>query len=78
VALQSEGWSAAHGYSVDFKRERIDLPTFLTTHDPRAIVWDISIPYEENWAYYRSIRNLPCAHGRQFVLTSTNVGDSPN
>jgi DNA-binding response OmpR family regulator len=72
-ALEFAGWSTTRGFIVDFKRGRADVESFLTVHDPRAVVWDIGIPYEENWAYYQAVRKIPCTEGRGFVVTSTNV-----
>jgi CheY-like chemotaxis protein len=72
-ALQFAGWSTTHGFVVDFKRNRMDFTSFITKHDPRVIVWDIAIPYAENWTYYQTVRTLPCTTGRGFVLTCTNV-----
>jgi CheY-like chemotaxis protein len=71
--LQGEGWSTVAGSTVDFKRGRRDLATFLSMHDPQVIVWDIAPPYAENWAYYQTVRTLPSAKERPFILTSTNV-----
>jgi CheY-like chemotaxis protein len=73
LVLREEGWTTARGYIVDFKRERQDLAAFLATHDPRVLVWDIAIPYVENWAYYQTAQQLPAAAGRRFILTTTNV-----
>jgi CheY-like chemotaxis protein len=72
-ALRSRGWSTARGYAVDFKRGRADLTTFLREHDPAVVLWDLAVPYEENWEYLQEIRGLPAARGRHFVLTSFNV-----
>jgi CheY-like chemotaxis protein len=72
MTLQSEGWTTARGYTVDFKRGRKDLRAFLTEHDPRSIVWDIALPYQENWEYFLNVRTLPEAEERPFVLTTTN------
>jgi DNA-binding response OmpR family regulator len=71
--LTSEGWSTVRGYTLDFKRGRQDLSTFLREQDPKVIVWDVAIPYEENWALYQEVRRLPVAEERQFVVTTTNV-----
>ncbi len=73
LVLQSEGLSTARGYTLDFKRGRQDLSAFLEQHDPRVIIWDIAIPYEENWNFCQQVQRLPAAVERQFVLTTTNV-----
>ena len=58
---------------MDFKRGRADLTTFLEEHDPTVILWDVAIPYDENWEYLQEVRQLRAAAGRHFVLTSFNV-----
>jgi DNA-binding response OmpR family regulator len=70
--LQSDGYRTVRGYTVDFKRDRASLPALLAQHDPRAIVWDIALPYEENWQYLQSLRDAGTFHGRGLVVTTTN------
>jgi CheY-like chemotaxis protein len=72
MALEAEGWSTARGYCIDFKRSRKDLSEFLAQHDPTVIVWDIALPYEENWEYFKTVRKLPAMEERPVVLTTTN------
>ena len=71
--MRSEGWSTARGYTLDFKRGRKDVRAFFREHDPRVIVWDIAIPYDENWNLCQEIQRLPEAEERQFILTTTNI-----
>src|SRR5207253_4375522 len=35
MVFQQEGFTTARGYTIDFKRGRQDLETFMTTQDPR-------------------------------------------
>src|SRR4051812_14157208 len=71
--LQEADWTTVRSYSVDFKRQREDLTAFLERHNPRVIVWDIAILYRENWEYFQTVRQLPAAKDRRFVLTTTNI-----
>jgi CheY-like chemotaxis protein len=73
LVLQQDGWTTASANIGDFQRGRIDLPTFIAEHDPKVIIWDVGLPYEENWAYYQGVRSSPSSAGREFVVTSTNV-----
>ncbi len=73
LVFQSEGLSTARGYTLDFKRGREDLSSFFEKHDPRVVVWDVAIPYEENWLFCQQAQQLPAAEERHFVLTTTNV-----
>ena len=72
MTLQSEGWTTARGFTVDFKRGRKDLSAFLAEHDPNVIVWDVALPYQQNWEYFQQVSKLPEAEERPVVLTTTN------
>jgi CheY-like chemotaxis protein len=71
--LEDEGFAAVAAYVVALKRGDQDLATFFAEHQPQAVIFDIAIPYEENWNFLQQ-QVLPAsrlAEGR-FVLTTTN------
>jgi len=70
--LELEGIVSVGGYVTDFRQGRGSLRAFLSEHDPQVIIWDLSIPYAENWAYWLQVRDLPEMAGRQYVITTTN------
>ena len=70
--LGMEGFRTAVGYVIDYRSERKDLAAFFAEHDPAVIVWDIAIPYEENWSFFNQVRAEPENRNRRFVLTTTN------
>ncbi|MDB4964936.1 MAG: hypothetical protein JWN44_625 [Myxococcales bacterium] len=71
--LEQEGYATSSAMIVDFKRGA-DLGAFLTKHDPAVIVYDVALPYEENWRYYVDVvKRHEAARGRCFILTTTNV-----
>jgi DNA-binding response OmpR family regulator len=72
LVLQHEGWRTVVAFSTDFKRGRQDLGAFLTHYDPPVIIWDIAIPYADNWAFFRRVRDGDAGRARAFVLTTTN------
>jgi DNA-binding response OmpR family regulator len=72
MVLQHEGIRTVSAYTLDFKRGRQDLEAFLENYDPPVIVYDIAIPYPENWAFLQRVRASPAASGRRFVITTTN------
>jgi CheY-like chemotaxis protein len=51
----------------------VDLEAFMRQHQPRVIVYDIAIPYEQNWRLYQHMRSAPACQGVSFVLTTTNI-----
>jgi DNA-binding NarL/FixJ family response regulator len=56
----------------DFKTGAADFPKYLSDHDPAVLVYDVSIPYEKNWAFLRLLLDSESMRGRKVVLTTTN------
>jgi len=56
----------------DLKKGVVDAGTYLATHNPEVVIFDLSPPYDENWTYFMSIRRTPHMAGRGVVLTTTN------
>jgi DNA-binding response OmpR family regulator len=56
----------------DLRKGVVDFASFLREHDPQAVIFDISPPYEQNWAFFRRFRDDAAMHGRGLVLTTTN------
>ena len=67
-----EGFHPVVGYAIDFREGRQDVAAFLAEHDPAALIWDIALPYEQNWTYFQQVAQSDAARGRRFVLTTTN------
>ena len=73
ACLQDQGFtSVVVAHVTEIKRGQTDFLKFLDTHDPRIFVWDIGIPYEENWRFVQLMMSSDRMHGRKFVLTTTN------
>jgi DNA-binding response OmpR family regulator len=71
-ALEDEGFKTVAAHVPDIKRGNEDLIDFLERHDPQAIIYDVSLPYEENWTFLKLVRNTAAAQGRTFIVTTTN------
>jgi DNA-binding response OmpR family regulator len=56
----------------DLKKQRIDFGAYLAAHDPAVVIIDISPPYDENWRFFKTLRDNAAMHGRGLVLTTTN------
>jgi DNA-binding NarL/FixJ family response regulator len=56
----------------DFKSGAVDVTKYLAEHDPSVIIYDISIPYDKNWAFLRLLLDSESMRGRKVVLTTTN------
>lgn len=72
LTLQSEDIRTVGAFTTDFKRGRQDLATFLRSYDPGVVLWDIAIPYDENWAFFTRMRQSPEGQGRRYIITTTN------
>jgi len=73
--VTEEGWSATSDYIVEFRRDRQDISAFFQKHQPKVVIYDLAVPYEENWQFLREcvVPASGLSHG-QFVLTTTNKG----
>src|ERR1700680_1926726 len=56
----------------DLKKGIIDVAKWLSKHNPEVVVFDISPPYDENWKFYKTMRDADAMRGRGSVLTTTN------
>src|SRR6202163_755981 len=56
----------------DLKKGIVDVAKWLSKHNPEVVVFDISPPYDENWKYYKTMRDSDAMRGRGSVLTTTN------
>lgn len=71
--LQQRGFTAVvPGHVPDIKRGTTDIVRFVETHDPRVFVWDVALPYDENWRFVHMLMGYEVMRDRRFVLTTTN------
>ena len=56
----------------DLKKGIVNFDKYITRHNPEVVIFDISPPYDENWAFFKTMRDSPAMHGRGVVLTTTN------
>jgi CheY-like chemotaxis protein len=73
LALELEGFVVVSGMTFDIRDGHLDLEAFIKTHQPDVIVYDIALPYEQNWKLCRHVRARPVVADIPFVLTSTNA-----
>ena len=73
LCLQQNGFtSVVTGHVHDFKTGVEDFPKYLAMHDPKVIIYDISIPYDKNWTFLRLLLDTEAMRGRKIVVTTTN------
>ena len=70
--LLRAGFNVVTAHIRDIKAGRQDFSVFLESHDPTIVVYDIAVPYEDQWTLFQTLRQLPAAKGRQFVITTVN------
>jgi CheY-like chemotaxis protein len=64
--LQHRGFtSVVTGHVPDIKRGTLDIVRFVGTHDPQVFVWDIALPYDENWRFVHMLMGHEMMHGRR-------------
>jgi hypothetical protein len=66
------GQSLIWCHFADLKKGIVDFSTYMTTHNPELVIFDLSPPYDENWRFFKTMRDDGVMHGRGIVLTTTN------
>lgn len=71
--LDEEGFDVVTAYAIDFKHNHLGIADFFQTHRPQAVLYDIAVPYVENWLFFREHVLAECGLAEDhFVLTTTN------
>jgi DNA-binding response OmpR family regulator len=71
--LDASGFDCLVGcHFADLKKGIIDFARYLGKHEPEVVIFDISPPYQENWDFFKTLRNVKAMEGRGLVLTTTN------
>src|ERR1700720_1791204 len=56
----------------DLKTGVVDFKKYLGKHNPEVVIFDISPPYDENWQFFKTMRDSDVMRGRGSVLTTRN------
>jgi hypothetical protein len=56
----------------DLKKGIVDFGKYMDIHNPEVVIFDLSPPYNENWMFFKTMRDAPTMKGRGVVLTTTN------
>ena len=71
--LGTSGFQCLVGcHFADLRNGRIDFARYLKKFQPEVVIIDISPPYAENWAFFKTLRGITAMEGRSLVLTTTN------
>lgn len=73
TTLVHAGFTVVTAFATEFKSGARDFKMFVETYQPRAIVYDLAIPYVMNWRFFEtSIRSRNILPDHCFVLTTVN------
>ena len=56
----------------DLKKGIVNFGKYMEKHNPEVVVFDLSPPYDENWRFFKTMRDAKAMEGRGIVLTTTN------
>jgi DNA-binding NtrC family response regulator len=71
--MMDEGFATVTAYVPVFKRGERDIEAFFQEHHPQAVLYDIAIPYLENWTFFQEqILARDLLPATCFVITTTN------
>jgi DNA-binding response OmpR family regulator len=56
----------------DLKKGKVDFVQYMKQHNPEIVIFDLSPPYDENWHFFKTMRDAKTMKGRGVVLTTTN------
>ena len=56
----------------DLKKGIVNFGKYMDKHNPEVVIFDLSPPYDENWQFFKTMRDAKTMQGRGIVLTTTN------
>lgn len=71
-AFQHEGYRTETIQARDVRQGTIDMVEVVEAHGVNVIVYDIAIPYEENWQFLQMLRARAGERLPPIVITTTN------
>lgn len=73
TCLHQNGFtSVVTAHVTDIRRGTTDFLEFIEEHEPEVLLYDIAIPYEENWRFLQLLMSSESMKGRRVVVTTTN------
>jgi DNA-binding response OmpR family regulator len=72
LAFEHQGHETVSAHIDQIKRGQVDFLDFIKTHDPKAVVYDVSPPYDHNFTFLKLLRDTQVMQGRPIILTTTH------
>jgi DNA-binding response OmpR family regulator len=73
IVIEQAGYAVVTAFTHALRDGKVDFEGFMRQHRPKVIVYDIALPYEQNWRLFQHFRSRPACEGVRFVLTTTNA-----
>jgi DNA-binding response OmpR family regulator len=67
-----EGQTLIWCHFADLKKGIVNFDRYMDKHNPEVVIFDLSPPYDENWRFFKTMRDARTMQGRGMVLTTTN------
>lgn len=72
IALEQRGFAVASAHVSSVKSGELDLLAFVEKHAPDVILYDLALPYVENWNFLRLLQSSEPLSKVAWVLTTTH------
>jgi DNA-binding response OmpR family regulator len=56
----------------DLRKGIVDFGKYMGKHNPEVVIFDLSPPYDQNWQFFKTMRDDDTMKQRGVVLTTTN------
>ena len=72
IALEEHGFAVSSGHVSDIKKGQVDVLDFVKEHQPEVVIYDVALPYEENWRFLRLLQSSEALKKLKWVITTTH------
>ncbi|HVZ67658.1 MAG TPA: hypothetical protein VG917_05365 [Patescibacteria group bacterium] len=70
--MRYEGFEAVSEFTHNFKKKEAAFTKYIEKIKPNLILYDIAIPYEENYKLFLKLGTIAKQKGIKIILTTTN------
>ncbi len=70
--LDMEGFRSVADYIIEYRTGKKDIRAFFDEHRPQVVIYDVAMPYVENWQFFTELRTRSGLKDCQFVVVTTN------
>ncbi len=72
VVFREEGHETCESFTYLYRGDDKSFDKFIAECNPDVIIFDIAIPYEENYDLFKKLSQRDCVKHTPFILTTTN------